>query len=71
MRQFSGNEYIYYNLFLDPSYARVWGDGSSGTDFYGGIGVDNIQTIPVFAYVSNQQHSSGVYTDQILVTIEW
>lgn len=59
-----------YNLYLDPTSLRIWGDGSANTV---------IQQVP--AGVSNltiygqmpggQKVPVGTYTDNITVTVEW
>jgi len=61
-----------YNLFLDPSYSQIWGDGQGASLFYRGIGSIAPQRIPIFGRINpSQRVGAGQYSDSIIVTIEW
>ena len=61
-----------YNLFLDPSYSQVWGDGQGSSLFFSGLGSISPLQIPVFGRIpAAQRVGAGQYNDSIVVTIEW
>ena len=61
-----------YNLFLDPSYSQIWGDGQGSSLFYQGIGNIAPLQIPIFGRIPPSQNvGAGQYSDSIVVTIEW
>jgi spore coat protein U-like protein len=70
MRQ--GADLLHYNLFLDPSATRIWGDGSQGTVVYSQSKPQNHQTytVTIFGRVFEQQDvAAGLYQDAITATI--
>lgn len=72
MRSSQTQTSLNYNLFLDPSYSQVWGDGQSASLFYRGIGSRVPNTIPIFGRILPlQQVAPGQYNDSIVVTVEW
>jgi len=75
MRRAGGADTLDYNLFLDPSMSRVWGDGTGGTMT---VQLKNVhrQKPPVvttiYARVPPRQNVSvGTYSDTLTVTITW
>ncbi|VVD64033.1 Csu type fimbrial protein [Pandoraea anhela] len=61
-----------YQLYLDSSYATIWGDGTAGTSQLTGVGTGLIQVIPIFALVPAQSTPApGVYTDTVTATIQF
>ena len=61
-----------YNLFLDPSYSQIWGDGQGASLFYRGLGGISPLQIPIFGRIPASQHvGAGQYNDSVIVTIEW
>ena len=67
----SGAATIRYNLYLDPARARVWGDGSSGSETVSGNGGDHRHIIYGRIDANQRQIPAGDYYDQILVTVEF
>jgi spore coat protein U-like protein len=59
-----------YNLFLDSTHLTIWGDGSSGTGTFSGVGTGaNIGT-PVYGRIPAKQNVHvGSYSDLITVTV--
>ena len=59
-----------YNLFLDATHLTIWGDGSSGTSIFSGMGTGaNIGT-PVYGRIPARQNVRvGSYSDLITVTV--
>jgi spore coat protein U-like protein len=62
---------ISYNLYLDPAHARIWGDGSSGTETAIGNGEDARHTIYGRIDANQRKVPAGDYFDQILVTVNF
>jgi spore coat protein U-like protein len=61
-----------YNLYLDAARISVWGDGTSGTGvaYYTSIG--RLLTVPIYARTPlGQAVGPGVYSDTVVVTVEW
>ena len=73
----AGNSTLNYNLFTDATRTRVWGDGSAGSAIVAGTllvnpgnYVINEAVHPIYGRVPAQQSAdSGIYADQILVTV--
>lgn len=59
-----------YNLFLDPTALRPWGDGSANT-FIQQVPA-GVSSLTIYGLVhGGQRMPPGVYADTITVTIEW
>lgn len=57
---------LYYNLYLNPQYTIIFGDGTSGSTSYRG----NAQSIPIYTRVpAKQKVSMGNYSDVLLINI--
>jgi spore coat protein U-like protein len=70
MRQ--GADRLRYNLYLDASGVRIWGDGSQGTAVYTRSDPQNhhAYTVTIFGRVFERQDvSPGIYQDNITATI--
>lgn len=73
----AGNSALNYNLFTDATRTRVWGDGSAGSAIVAGTllvnpgnFVINEAVHPIYGRIPAQQSAdSGIYADQILVTL--
>jgi spore coat protein U-like protein len=73
----AGNSILNYNLFTDATRTRVWGDGSTGSAIVVGTllvnpgnFVVNEALHPIYGRIPAQQSAnSGMYADQILVTV--
>jgi spore coat protein U-like protein len=74
-RRMSGaRDTLRYNLYLDASRTRIWGDGTSGTEVYAGKGQQNNQVVvvPVFGRVfASQDVSAAMYIDTLIVTLDF
>ncbi|MBI2358339.1 MAG: spore coat protein U domain-containing protein, partial [Deltaproteobacteria bacterium] len=71
-RMFMGAESLTYNLYLDGSYATVWGDGTSGTSFITNNNPVGTQDYTLYARTPlGQDVSAGTYTDVVTVTVEF
>ena len=59
-----------YNLFLEPTALRVWGDGSANTFVHQvPAGVSNL---PIYGVIpGGQRLPVGLHSDTIAVTVEW
>lgn len=74
----AGSEVLHYQLYSDPSYTTVWGDGSGGS----GV-VNGSYSLPLFILSASYNHSvygripadqwpaAGSYTDTITVTVSY
>lgn len=72
MRGADGAE-LHYNLFVDPTRQRIWGDGvSAGTQRIEGENDGRRPSIiPIYGIVpSRQSVLTGPYSDNLLVTVE-
>ncbi len=65
----SGTGTLQYNLYVNASRSRVWGDGSAGT-FTGSGNPGNVtRTLSIYGRIpARQDAASGSYSDTILVT---
>jgi spore coat protein U-like protein len=73
LQQTGGPDRLAYNLFTTPSFSRVWGDGSGGSETQSNL---ITRTTPWNATIygripARQNVSAGSYGDVITVTIEW
>lgn len=63
---------LFYNLYLDSGYARIWGDGTGFSEFYTGVGQARPELIRVFGRIPPSQNvRSGAYFDSVVISIEW
>jgi len=72
MRHASRADRMSYNLFVSPSMATVWGDGSAGTSTVQLRKVNRNRPITATIYgriPPGQNVSVGAYTDSLTVTI--
>lgn len=61
-----------YNLYLDASRNRIWGDGTGNTDVYFGQAGPPSLSVPIYSRLPpGQRAAPGIYTDSVLLTIEW
>lgn len=61
---------MYYNLFLDPTPLRIWGDGSANT--FVQQAPAGVSALTIYGLIpGGQRLPVGAYTDTISVTIEW
>lgn len=74
-KMFSNDYFLIYNLYLDPTFQQVWGDGVNTNH----LSVSNVNcsaanacTYPVYGLIkaSDNIHAyAGVYNDTIIVTL--
>ena len=70
----SGTSVLLYNLFVDAARTLVWGDGTGGSQRVGGLPRPGrlVFNFPVYGRVfARQGVGTGMYTDDILVTVEF
>ena len=75
----SGGNSLAYNLYTDPSYTTVWGDGSSATQLINSgvtldvLGLAPTQNFYVYGRIPGRQITvvPGVYSDTINVTLTY
>lgn len=61
-----------YNLYRDPFYSEVWGDGTSGTFYVSGVGAGSTELIRVYGQIPPGQNVAvGTYSDAVTVLVEW
>jgi spore coat protein U-like protein len=69
----SGSYNLGYNLYLNPSYTTVWGDGTSGTGLISDSGSNCAEgcAYTVYGLAPARQSSVGIgsYSDTIVVTL--
>ena len=63
---------LVYNLYLDAARTTVWGDGTGGTGVAYFYNVSRWTTVPVYGRAPlGQSVGVGIYTDTVVVTVEW
>ena len=63
-----------YNIYADPGFAKIWGDGSGGSITQSFAGVLSLGTITFTGYgriPAGQYVAAGPYTDAITVTVSY
>jgi spore coat protein U-like protein len=61
-----------YNLYLDSTHRTVWGDGSSGTEYYFDRNPPDRRSVSVNVYglvPANQDVRAGQYADVLMVRV--
>jgi spore coat protein U-like protein len=68
-----GNSLLFYNLFLDPVGAQIWGDGTGGSQFFTTRSAAGPTTVPVFGRIFAAQGApkTGSYSDSISISINF
>ena len=65
----SGAERLQYNVYLDETRTRIWGDGSGGTDYYVKLN-PVLEGLNMYGRIMPRQSvRAGTYTDSLKVTI--
>jgi spore coat protein U-like protein len=69
-----GASLLFYNLYRDPARTEIWGNGTPPTFMVGGVratkGRPSTFNLPVYGRIyANQAPDSGVYNDNLLVTV--
>jgi len=68
----SGSATVQYQLYTNPTYSAVWGDGTSGTSTSGGTGTGSAQNYTVYGQVPPQPTPApNTYSDTITVTVTY
>lgn len=63
----SGSDRLNYNLYIDPNHSLVWGDGTDNT--YTQAGISNLTVYGIIMPFQNVE--LGLYTDTVIVSVEW
>lgn len=72
MRSSAGSSTLEYNLYRDSARTEVWGDGTGNSFIRAGIGTGALEQFTVSARVPSRQNvSAGMYSDSIIVIVEW
>ena len=72
MQSAQGSTPLLYNIYLDASYSQIWGDGRGFSSFYSGLSSGSPVVLPIYGRIpSKQPVAPGVYTDAVVITIEW
>ncbi|GAB3394946.1 spore coat U domain-containing protein [Azotobacter armeniacus] len=67
----SAGHVLVYNLYSDASRNSIWGDGSGGTSQVGGSTSGTVDHT-IYGRIPAQQNASvGIYTDSIIVTLDF
>jgi spore coat protein U-like protein len=67
-----GSSQLYYNIYADPGFGSVWGDGSAGSvlqSYDGLLSLGNISFTGFGRLPSGQYVPAGAYGDHITVTV--
>lgn len=69
----SGRGRLEYNLYIDAARTQIWGDGTSGSSLRTLVPVNNAATtLEIFGRIPSRQFvPAGVYSDRIVVTLEY
>jgi spore coat protein U-like protein len=71
----SGASRLGYNVYTDPSFSTVWGDGNGGTGEYVSYatpGNNTVYLVPVYGRITpGQDVAVGTYADTLTATIYW
>jgi spore coat protein U-like protein len=72
MQHSSRSDTLEYNLYTSANSTQVWGDGNHGTTHVHATNVKSNNTPPIIIYgmiPPLQNVSTGIYSDQLVVTI--
>jgi spore coat protein U-like protein len=65
-----GEMTLAYNLFVDATYSRIWGDGTTST-FIQNVG-PGATTLTIYGRIpGGQPVPVGMYQDLIVISVEW
>lgn len=69
----SGRGRLDYNLYIDAARTQIWGDGSGGSSLRTLVPVNNAPTtLEIFGRIPSRQFvPAGIYSDTIVVTLEY
>jgi spore coat protein U-like protein len=63
---------LQYNLYIDPGFTTVFGDGTEGTSGLALPSTHGTQTLAIYALLfPNQDIPAGTYTDALIVTFNF
>jgi spore coat protein U-like protein len=74
MQHSSRSDTLEYNLYTSANRTQIWGDSNHGTTHVHVTNVksNNTQPIIIYGMIPPQQNiSTGVYSDQLVVTITY
>lgn len=71
----SGSDQLYYNIYLDPAYSQIWGDGTGGShNLTDAINATASKDYSVYGRIpiSIQRNAKvGSYSDSIIMTLTY
>jgi spore coat protein U-like protein len=68
----SGANSVNYSLYMNNSYATIWGDGTSGTSTYPHTGTGSTTNLTIYGRVPSQSTPvAGTYSDTITITVTY
>jgi spore coat protein U domain-containing protein, fimbrial subunit CupE1/2/3/6 len=68
----SGANSVNYSLYMNNSYATIWGDGTSGTSTYPHTGTGSTTNLTIYGRVPSQTTpTAGTYSDTITITVTY
>lgn len=72
MRSLQGAGSLNYNLYIDPSHTKIWGDNTSSTFIQSHDGSSQGKSFVVYGQIpARQTTNAGDYFDAITVTVQW
>lgn len=65
-----GGDVLLYNYYIDPTYTKIWGDGTGGTSLQSGTirAGENRRFYAYSRLTGLQNPRGGIYRDQVIVT---
>lgn len=69
----SGRGRLDYNLYIDAARTQIWGDGTGGSSLRTLVPLNNAATtLEIFGRIPPRQFvPAGIYSDTILITLEY
>jgi spore coat protein U-like protein len=72
-RLVNGTNFLNYNIYTNPSYTTIWGDGTAGTFAQSGALSKTVETMSWVLYgripAGQLNAAPGTYTDTVQVTV--
>jgi spore coat protein U-like protein len=72
-RLVNGTNFLNYNIYTNPSYTTIWGDGTAGTFTQSGALSKTVETMSWVLYgripAGQLNAAPGTYTDTVQVTV--
>ncbi|MBE9515826.1 MAG: spore coat protein U domain-containing protein [Proteobacteria bacterium] len=72
MRDSEGIDTLTYNLYTDAARTIIWGDGTVGTVTQSAVSSQIVRRFNIHGRIgAGQNVKPGLYSDQVIVTVEW